>query len=227
MMKSMKKLFCTPKKAILSGICILGAAAVLGTGTAYAVSSIAENSSIGAENAKNFAFANAGVDPISAEGVRAKFDFEKGSFVYEVEFSSGGIEYEYLINASDGSVLQKEMETLKNGITAETAEERIIPETAEEKALEDETAAPSDNIAGNNETGQTESSYISADKAKSTALSHAGLNSNEVVFTKVKLETDDGLVVYEIEFCKDRMEYEYTIDALTNRIVEFDSEWDD
>ena len=48
----------------------------------------------------------------------------------------------------------------------------------------------------------------------------------DVFFTKVKLDRDDGILEYEIEFFKDRVEYEYTIDAASGTILEYDSEYD-
>ena len=39
---------------------------------------------------------------------KAKLDFEKGSYVYEVEFVLGGVEYEYEINAVTGAVIKVE-----------------------------------------------------------------------------------------------------------------------
>ena len=39
-----------------------------------------------------------------------------------------------------------------------------------------------------------------------------------------KLERDDGYMVYEIEFYSGGIEYEYTIDAVTGDIIEYDSE---
>ena len=94
-MTKFKQLFSTPKKATVTILCMLAMVAVLGTGTVFAASAIAESSSIGAENAKNFAFADAGVDPVSASNVKAEFDYEHGQFVYEVEFIAGNSEYEY------------------------------------------------------------------------------------------------------------------------------------
>ena len=54
-----------------------------------------------------FAYADAGVDPAAAENVRVEFDFEHGQFIYDVEFTAGGTEYEYWIHASDGTVVKK------------------------------------------------------------------------------------------------------------------------
>lgn len=50
-MTHLKKFFETPMKAVISSVCALGILAGVGTGTAYAASAIAENTSIGAENA--------------------------------------------------------------------------------------------------------------------------------------------------------------------------------
>ena len=44
--------------------------------------------------------------------------------------------------------------------------------------------------------------------------------------SKAKLENDDGYTVYEVEFYKDRMEYEYKIDAATGEIIEYDMDRD-
>ena len=46
----------------------------------------------------------------------------------------------------------------------------------------------------------------------------------EVSFTKAKLEKDDGLRKYEIEFIKGSTEYEYEIDAATGSVLEYDVE---
>ena len=70
-------------------------------------------------------------------------------------------------------------------------------------------------------------SYIGIEKAKKAAVSHAGLSLSDVRFSKAKLDKDDGMMVYEVEFLASGMEYEYTIDAYTGEILEYESEWDD
>lgn len=69
--------------------------------------------------------------------------------------------------------------------------------------------------------------YIGVSKAKQIALKDAGFSSSEVDFVKAKLDKEDGERVYEIEFYSGRMEYEYTIDAYTGEILEWDSGYDD
>ena len=72
---------------------------------------------------------------------------------------------------------------------------------------------------------QAAASGISADRAKQIALSHAGVSGAS--FTKVKLDTDDGVRVYEIEFKVGSVEYEYDIDASSGAIISSSSEIDD
>ena len=49
-----------------------------------------------------------------------------------------------------------------------------------------------------------------------------GFTENEVRFTKAKLDFDDGIFEYDIEFFVGRVEYDYTIAAADGRIIEFD-----
>ena len=65
---------------------------------------------IGEEAAKSAAFAHAGVSASDAGSIQCKLDEEDGLWVYEVEFRSGGLEYDYEISASDGTVVKAEQD---------------------------------------------------------------------------------------------------------------------
>lgn len=67
---------------------------------------------------------------------------------------------------------------------------------------------------------QQNNDKIDLESAKSTALKDAGLEASQVQFTKQKLDTDDGVEKYEIEFNYNGNEYEYDIDAKTGTILE-------
>ncbi len=62
------------------------------------------------------------------------------------------------------------------------------------------------------------------DSAKSIALADAGLEESDVIFTKEKLDWDDGVAVYDIDFLTADMEYEYEIDAATGVIMDKSTE---
>ncbi len=191
-MTRIKALFDTPKKTLITVACIIAALAVIGVCSVFAASAIAESSSIGAENAQNFAFADAGVDPADAANVRTEFEYEQGQFVYEVEFTANGTEYDYLIKASDGTVVKKESE-----IIGDTTTSQIY-------------------------TADTD--IISSEEAVSIALADAGETEETATVTKTKLDYDDGIQVYDIEFYTGTAEYEYEINAATGDIVSKNTE---
>ncbi len=285
-MTKIKNLFATPLKAILTCVCILAALLLIGTVTVAAVSAAARNNAIGSDQAINFALADAGVDPAVAQVGRAEFDYENGHFVYEIEFIANGVEYDYLIKASDGSVVKKESEVknaaqVNNGaqtnnaqtITLEDAKAAALADaglsegdvtftkTASDfddgrqvydvefytadteyeyeidasngqifsKSKETFTAAPSAPAA----TGQDSQSNtqqpaatgeITLDEAKTIALSDAGVSESAVTFTKARLDLDDGARVYDVEFYTSDKKYEYEISAANGSIVSRETE---
>ena len=150
---------------------------------------------IGIEKAKEIAMSHAGVSAGSVSFVKAKLDTEDGVKVYDIEFYSGNVEYDYEINAATGAIVS-------------------FDQDIENYEIPTQPAAPTQ-----------AASVISVDKAKQIALSHAGVSGAS--FKKVKLDKDDGVRVYEIEFKVGNVEYEYDIDASSGAIISSSSEIDD
>jgi len=65
---------------------------------------------IGIEEAQRIVFENAGVTAEEVTVTKAKLDFEKGAYVYEIEFKKGTVEYDYEINAVTGAIIKFEIE---------------------------------------------------------------------------------------------------------------------
>ena len=151
---------------------------------------------IGIEKANEIAISHAGLSSGSVSFVKAKLDTEDGVKVYDIEFYSGNVEYDYEINAATGAIVS-------------------FDQDIENYEIPTQPAAPT----------QAASSVISVDKAKQIALSHAGVSGAS--FKKVKLDKDDGVRVYEIEFKVGNVEYEYDIDASSGAIISSSSEIDD
>ena len=74
--------------------------------------------------------------------------------------------------------------------------------------------------------GSTAAAAISETEAQNIALEDAGLNQNDVSFTKTKLDRDDGRSQYDIEFIAsaDNTKYDYEIDAESGAILSVDRE---
>lgn len=67
-------------------------------------------SDIGTQAAKSAALRHAGLSESQVRELQVEWDSEHGRAVYEVEFKSGGMEYDYVIDAATGAVLDHETE---------------------------------------------------------------------------------------------------------------------
>ena len=183
-------------KIIVGAIAIVSSMA-LGAGSMFAVGQIVKGNSIGEENARNFAYVDAGVQPEGTIVDRTEFTMEKGIFVYDVGFRTNDTHYAYLIDSMSGTIIEKEIETVSGG-----------------------SKSPDVDLA---EGVQQEK--IGVDKAKQTALLKAGVASGDAVFSKANLEYDNGKQIYDIEFIvAGDAKYDYEIDAYTGEILEESSE---
>ena len=71
--------------------------------------------------------------------------------------------------------------------------------------------------------------YIGEDEAKNIALTHADVSNPTMLH--IEFDLDDGVMVYDVEFYSDNVEYDYEINAVTGTILEynkgFESEYGD
>ena len=70
----------------------------------------------------------------------------------------------------------------------------------------------------------TDGSVITAEQAQQAALAHAGLAASEVHFHETKLDADDGVLHYDVEFHRGAAEYEYEVRAADGKILSFETE---
>lgn len=297
-MKKIKDFFATPKRAIVTSVCLVGGLGALTAGSVAVTASVAKNNSIGNIAAEDIALKDAGIDYSQARIHRTEFDFDNGQYLYDVEFSSNGVEYDYRIKASDGTILWRDSEPMEgyaanvNGnqtqgqaqqpsaeqqqaqetlaqaqeTLAQAQEAQKQAEAAQKQAQEAAAQAQQQQQQAQEAQKQAEAaqkqpqqqpaaqttqqqqsepqqpaapaaqkqpapqpqqpaqntSYISVDQAKNIALGQAGLSASGVNFGKTKLENDDGRAEYEIEFYSGTTEYDYTIDAVTGNVLEYD-----
>lgn len=163
-----------------------------GTSTSSGTSSGSSSADIGESAAKAAALKHAGLSESQVTGMKVQRDRDDGRLEYEIEFWSGSTEYDYTINAADGTVL----------------------------GADKETHASSN--SGSSNTSSSSSSDIGSAKAKSIALSHAGVSESQTTEMKVQQDRDDGRLEYEVEFKSGGKEYEYTIDAANGTILNYE-----
>ena len=66
------------------------------------------------------------------------------------------------------------------------------------------------------------SNPITKDQALAIALKHAGYEKDDVLFTSVEKDFDDGKEIYEVEFRVGFCEYSYDIEISNGQILDFD-----
>ncbi len=152
------------------------------------------NNYIGVEKAKQIALSDANVSASNATFTKTQLDNDDRTSRYDIEFCTSDKKYDYEINAINGNIIEKDVETIRA----------------------QQTAIPSGNTNNNN--------YIGVEKAKQIALSDANVSSSSVTFTKTRLDSDDRIPKYDIEFCTSDKKYDYEINAINGNIIEKDIE---
>ena len=113
------------KKIIGLGIGIALAAAALGV-TGYAAASGTESlfsNVIGEERAEEIVLDDAGVTRQEALMGTTILEYDNGQYVYDIEFTSEGLKYDYDILASDGSIVESSHEPVsKEDLEEDTLE---------------------------------------------------------------------------------------------------------
>lgn len=176
-----------------------------------------EKAYIGEDAAKEIVLQNLSLTEEQISGYHIEYDWEKGTFVYEMEFFAQGVEYELDINAATGEILKLE----KEGKLVEKQPEGN-PVQQSPGFLPAEKTQP-DNISQSTAVSDT---VIGEDSARTIALQHAGLTENAVRKFKCQLDREHGRMVYEIEFEAAGYEYDYEIEAKDGSILKAEKELD-
>ncbi len=154
------------------------------------------------EEAKYIALNDAGEQAKQVTYTKASLEQDSGILVYKIDFYTDNKNYEYEISAQTGSIRDKEITIFQKESSSTAIKENTVEASSQNQ----------------NDTG----SVIGVKKAQAIALAAADLKDNQVSFAKTNLETEDGNLVYEIEFTRDAQKYEYDIDAYTGTILSYD-----
>lgn len=173
---------------------------------------------IGAEKAKSIALETVGVSASKATFTKVEIDKDDNPVTYDIEFYTTSYEYDFEINAKSGEVIEKSGEALTSSHPSKHTSQNGTNQTSNQTQQNSQATN-----SGNTASGSS-SDYIGITKAKSIALNHAGKSASSVSFTKAKLDSDDGVKTYEIEFVSGSREYEYEINAYTGKVL--DHSWD-
>ena len=160
---------------------------------------------IAMEDAAKIALEDAKVTETDAVVYKQIREYSDNMEIFEIDFLiPGQAKYEYEIAADTGKILENDKEAWEADDDREY--EGLTP---------GKTADPGKVSEG-------------LEKAADTAFQDAGVSENDVKITKCRIDYDDGVEKYEVEFrTADGYEYEYEIDVETGKILDKDVELDD
>ena len=196
-----------------------GNTAIVNSGSGNAADISGTSTSIDENKAKSIALADAGVQEADTAYLVVKPDYDNGTAVYDVEFyvASTKLEYDYEIDAATGKIrgMDQDIEGYTPSSTNTNPATSTNNNTAASSGSTNNSTATS---SGSTSTGTA----VDEAKAKSIALSDAGVKEADTAYLKVKLDYDDGVKVYDVEFYAGGTEYDYEINAATGEIRSMD-----
>lgn len=179
---------------------------------------------IGRDAALEAAFNDAGVSESDTTRLKVSEDRDDGRKVYEIQFDVDNTEYDYEIQASDGSILSSETE---NRIQVQSNSQNGSDDAAGQNNVQDDGQNTQDNGQNSNQ-GQTNTQTgnanvaVTREQAIETALSRvSGATEQDI---RIELDRDDGAYKYEGDIIYNGMEYEFEIDANSGTILEWSEE---
>lgn len=110
--------------------------------------------------------------------------------------------------------------------SGQTVNSSVPGHAAASSSQNNQTAAPSGQTTpSGSQTAQNEQTMITEEKAKEIALNHAGLTIEQVTFTQINLDRENGSAHYDVEFHDhEQKEHDYEIDCYTGAVLEWDVE---
>lgn len=209
---------------------ILAAAALASAVVLGVFTGCGNDSDIGREAALEAALNDAGVSESDATRLKVSEDRDDGRKVYEIRFDVAEKEYDYEIQASDGTILSSDVEINEN-YAADDVLNDDSSQTGTDQTVSDQGASQNQtgtqDQAGNQDQGNTGSgsssgAAISQDEAIQIALQRvSGATAQDV---RIELDRDDGRYKYEGEIIYNNTEYDFEIDANSGTILEWSEE---
>lgn len=175
---------------------------------------------IGRAAALEAAFNDAGVSESDTTRLKVSEDRDDGRKVYEIQFDVDNTEYDYEIQASDGSILSSETE---NRVQVQSNSQNGSDDAVGQNGQNAQNNGQDDGQNAQNNQGQTNTqTAVTREQAIETALSRvSGATEQDI---RIELDRDDGVYKYEGDIIYNGMEYEFEIDANSGTILEWSEE---
>lgn len=209
---------------------ILAAAALASAVVLGVFTGCGNDSDIGREAALEAALNDAGVSESDATRLKVSEDRDDGRKVYEIRFDVAEKEYDYEIQASDGTILSSDVDINENyaadDVLNDDSSQTGTDQTVSDQGASQNQTGTQDQAGnqgqGNTGSGSSSGAAISQDEAVQIALERVpGATAQDV---RIELDRDDGRYKYEGEIIYNNTEYDFEIDANSGTILEWSEE---
>lgn len=110
-MSKIKQFLSSPGKIAVFALCVILVVALLAFAGIKVGASVMNNQGIGLDQATKVALQNAGFEESDVTLLRGHFDRDDGISTYDIEFrGSDGFDYDYVISANDGTIIEANRE---------------------------------------------------------------------------------------------------------------------
>lgn len=208
------------KKFLIFTAAAMLAAALTGCSQTTQKSS-AQMGYIGEDAAKNMAITAAQIDAANATFTTTTLDKKDGIAYYEVDFTADGMDYRYAIDAMTGAVIESNSGAAQTNTGSTT---NTTDTTTQANTGSTANAAAQPNTGNTTTSTTTQTGAVDEARAKQIALEHAGVSESDTTFLMARLDYENGVQVYEVEFyvAATNSEYDYEIDASTGAVRSYD-----
>lgn len=178
-----------------------------------------EKQYIGKDKAKEIVLSQINETENDVSDYECELGYKEGEMVYEIEFKTSVQKYKYDINAKSGEIIKSE-DLQDNANSQEVPTENLSSnnQTVESNVSE------SNQSNNSSKTEENAKEYISEQKAREIALSHAKVKESDIIDYENPMKLIKDKLVYNIMFRFDIYEYKYQIDAVSGEIIASNAE---
>lgn len=212
---------------------ILAAAALASAVVLGVFTGCGNGSDIGRDAALEVALNDAGVSESDATRLKVSEDRDDGRKVYEIRFDVAEKEFDYEIQASDGTIISSDVEinenyaalqgndTLNNNLAQNGTDQTISGQGTNQNQTSGQGQTGTQN-RNQNQGNAGNGPAISQEEAIQIALQRvSGATAQDA---RIELDWDDGRCKYEGEIIYNNIEYDFEIDANSGTILEWSEE---
>ena len=172
---------------------------------------------ISEDQLKSIVFEDAGVDESQIATMNISYEVDDGWQKYDVAFVAGSTQYEYVVEAVEGTIIEKEISTQFDFTFGDDASGSSASATQDGSA-----AQGAGDASGSAAQSGASTAAVTQDQAAQTVLARVpgATTSNLVIY----YEVDDGRAKYEGHIVYNAMEYDFEVDAITGEVIEWEQD---